>query len=45
LFLLLAISLLNSPPLTRVGRLSNKLLHLHRAILNTLFVRPPPVLV
>jgi len=45
LFLLLAICLANAPALARVGRLSSKLLHLHRAIFNTLFVRPPPVLV
>ena len=45
LILLLAISLLNPPALTRVDKQANKLLHLHRAILNTLFVRPPPVLV
>ena len=45
LFLLLAISLQNTPALTRIDRPAKKLLHLHRAILNTLFVRPPPVLV
>jgi hypothetical protein len=44
LVLLLPVSLLNTPTLTRIGRLANKLLHLHRAILNTLFVRPPPML-
>ena len=45
LFLLLAIGLLNTSAPTRMCRRANKLLHLHRAILNTLFVRPPPVLV
>jgi hypothetical protein len=44
LFLLLAISLLNTSALTGIVRPTNKLLHLHRAILNTLFVRPPPIL-
>ncbi len=44
LILLLAISLLNPPATTRVEKRANRLLHLHRAILNTLFVRPPPVL-
>jgi uncharacterized membrane protein len=44
LILLLAISLLNASALTRVNKQANKLFHLHRAILNTLFVRPPPVL-
>jgi len=43
-FLLLAISLLKTPALTRFDKLAIKLLHLHRAILNTLFVRPPPIL-
>jgi hypothetical protein len=43
--LLLGISLLNPLAKIRVDKLANKLLHLHRAILNTLFVRPPPVLV
>jgi len=45
LFLLFAVSLLSTPPLTRVDRLANNLLILHRAILHTLFVRPPPILV
>ena len=44
LILLLAICLLNPPASIRVEKLANKLLHLHRATLNTLFVRPPPVL-
>jgi hypothetical protein len=44
LILLLAICLLNPSASIRVEKLANKLLHLHRAILNTLFVRPPPVL-
>jgi hypothetical protein len=44
LFLLLAISLLNAPTFTRVDKQAKKLLRLHRAILNTLFVRPPPAL-
>jgi hypothetical protein len=42
LFLLLAISLLNPQASKRVEHLARKLLNLHRAILNTLFVRPPP---
>jgi uncharacterized integral membrane protein len=44
LILLLAISPLNPPVSRRVEKRANRLLHLHRAILNTLFVRPPPVL-
>jgi hypothetical protein len=45
LILLLAISLLNPPVSRRVGKRAHRLLHLHRAVLNTLFVRPPPILV
>jgi hypothetical protein len=45
LILFLAISRLNPLTKIRVDKLANKLLRLHRAILNTLFVRPPPVLV
>jgi hypothetical protein len=44
LILLLAVSRLNPPVSRRVERRANRLLHLHRAILNTLFVRPPPAL-
>jgi hypothetical protein len=44
LILLLAVSLLNPPVSRRVEQLANKLLNLHRAISNTLFVRPPPAL-
>jgi hypothetical protein len=44
LILLLAVSLFNSTASRRVEQLANKLLNLHRAILNTLFVRPPPAL-
>jgi hypothetical protein len=44
LILLLAISLLSPPEPKRMEQLAHKLLNLHRAILNTLFVRPPPVL-
>jgi hypothetical protein len=44
LILLLAVSLLNPPASKRVKQPDRKLLNLHRAILNTLFVRPPPVL-
>jgi hypothetical protein len=44
LILLLAVSLLNPPVSRRVEQLANKLLNLHRAILNSLFVRPPPAL-
>jgi hypothetical protein len=43
LILLLAISLLNPPVSNRADRLIHKLLDLHRAILISLFVRPPPV--
>jgi len=42
--LLLAVSQLNPPASQRVEQLAHKLLSLHRAVLNTLFVRPPPVL-
>lgn len=42
LILLLAVSLLNPPVSRRVERRANRLLQLHSAILNTLFVRPPP---
>jgi hypothetical protein len=45
LILLLAVRILNPPVSKRVEKLSDKLLNLHRAILNSLFVRPPPVLV
>jgi len=45
LLLLLAVCLLNTPSLTRIDRPANNLFHLHRAIRNTLFVRPPPVLI
>jgi hypothetical protein len=45
LILLLAISLLNTPALTKVDWLGDKLQHLHRALFNTVFVRPPPALV
>ena len=41
LILLLAISLLNPPESTRVEKRANRLLHLHRAILNTLFRSSP----
>jgi hypothetical protein len=44
LILLLAISVLNPAVSGRLEKRANKLLHLHRAVLNTLFVRPPPVL-
>jgi hypothetical protein len=44
LFLMLAISVLNPPVSRRLERRANGLFHLHRAVLNTLFVRPPPVL-
>jgi hypothetical protein len=44
LILLLAVSLWNPPASKRVEHLDRKLLNLHRAILSTLFVRPPPVL-
>jgi hypothetical protein len=44
LILFLAISLLNPPASRRVEKRDDRLLHLHRAVLNTLFVRPPPVL-
>jgi hypothetical protein len=45
LILFLAISLLNPPASRRVEKRAKRLFHLHRAVLNTLFVRPPPVLV
>jgi hypothetical protein len=32
------------PAARRVEKRDDRLLHLHRAVLNTLFVRPPPVL-
>ena len=44
LTLLLAISVLNPPVSRRLEKRANRLFHLHRAVLNTLFVRPPPVL-
>jgi hypothetical protein len=44
LILFLAISLLNPPASRRLEKQANRLLNLHRAVLNTLFVRPPPVL-
>jgi hypothetical protein len=44
LTLLLAISVLNPPASRRVEKRDDRLFHLHRAVLNTLFVRPPPVL-
>jgi len=44
LILLLAIQVLNPPVSRRVEKRTNRLFHLHRAVLNTLFVRPPPVL-
>ena len=44
LILLLAVSLLNPTASKGVEQLAHKLLNLHRAILNTLFVRPPPAL-
>src|ERR1035437_7519485 len=44
LTLLLAISVLNPPVPGRLEERANRLFHLHRAVLNTLFVRPPPVL-
>jgi hypothetical protein len=44
LILFLAISLLNPPASRRLEKRANRLFHLHRAVLNTLFVRPPPVL-
>jgi hypothetical protein len=44
LILFLAISLLNPPASRRVEKRDDRLFHLHRAVLNTLFVRPPPVL-
>jgi len=43
LILLLTITLLNPPTSRKVEKRANRLLHLHRAVLNTLFVRPPPV--
>jgi hypothetical protein len=44
LILLLAVSLSNPPASKRVEQLDHKLLSLHRAILSSLFVRPPPTL-
>jgi len=44
LILFLSISLLNPPASRRLDKRANRLFHLHRAVLNTLFVRPPPVL-
>jgi hypothetical protein len=44
LILLPAISVLNPPVSRRLEKRANRLFHLHRAVLNTLFVRPPPVL-
>ena len=44
LILFLAISMLNPPVSRRLEKRANGLFHLHRAVLNTLFVRPPPVL-
>jgi hypothetical protein len=44
LILLLAVSLLNPPASKRVEQPDRKLLILHRAILSSFFVRPPPVL-
>lgn len=41
--LLLAIGLLNPPARGRVAKQTVRLLHLRRAALNTLFIRPPPV--
>ena len=45
LFLILAVNLLNPTASKRIQQLHPKLSNLHRAILNTIFVRPPPVLV
>ena len=45
LIFLSAISLLNPPVSGKLEKQANRLSHLHRAVLNTLFVRPPPVLV
>lgn len=45
LVLLLAAGLLQLPALKMVENPGNKQLLLHRAILNTLFVRPPPVFI
>jgi hypothetical protein len=45
LILLLTVGLLNLPASERMEKWAYRLLNLHRAILNTLFVRPPPVLV
>ncbi len=42
LILFLAASLLNPPATTRLKKLANRLLHLHRSVFNSLFVRPPP---
>jgi hypothetical protein len=44
LILFLAISMLNPPVSRGLEKRANGLFHLHRAVLNTLFVRPPPVL-
>jgi hypothetical protein len=45
LILLSAITLMNPSTSRRVEKRAYRLLHLHRAVLNTLFVRPPPVIV
>lgn len=45
LILFPAIGLLNPPATGRVEKRTVRLLRLRRAVLNTLFVRPPPVLV
>jgi hypothetical protein len=44
LILLLAVGPLNPPASRRVEKRAKRLFHLRRAVLNTLFVRPPPVL-
>ena len=44
LILLLAVSLLVPPAQRKLETCVYGLLHLHRTVLNTLFVRPPPVL-
>ena len=44
LILSLAITLLIPPASRRVEKRDDRLFHLHRAVLNTLFVRSPPVL-
>jgi hypothetical protein len=45
LIMLPVITLMNPPTSRRVEKRTNRLLRLHCAVLNTLFVRPPPVLV